>query len=520
MGTVPTLQEITGPAFSLQTPGLKETPVTAKTLALPTVLAALAAVLVSMAAPSAIAPRPTRPAPAADPMVVSGETQQEDVALTVYNGGLALVRDVRSLTLPAGEFHLRFEDIAATVNPATVHLRSLSQPGRLPVLEQNYEYDLLDPQKLLQKYIGREVTLVRTTMENGSSKTTEVKATLLALNNGPVWRVGTEIVTGMSADHYRFPDLPATLYSRPTLVWALENSGAPAHRVEAAYLADKIGWHADYVLTIDQQGRAGDLDGWVTLSNNSGTAFTGAKLQLVAGDLHKAKSDGAREHFVARAALAAEARQEMTQEAFAEYHLYTLGRRTTIANAETKQLALLQGTGVPVSKRYVVNAQPWVYRTRHTPGTPIKDAVKVFYDFTNDTASRLGLPMPAGVVRVYQTDSSGQVQYVGEDRIDHTPKDETLAVEIGSAFDVVAERRQTDYQDRGNSSYDLAYEVTIRNRKDTAITVEVHEPLGGDWTMLSASHRWTKTDAFAARFNVPVTAGAEATLRYRVRVTW
>lgn len=493
---------------------------TATTLALPTTLAALAAVLVSIAAPSATAPRPTRPAPAADPVVVSGQTQQEDLALTVYNGGLALVRDVRSLTLPAGELHLRFEDIAATVNPATVHLRSISQPGRLPVLEQNYEYDLLDPQKLLQKYVGREVTLVRTTMENGSSKTTEVKATLLALNNGPVWRVGSEIVTGISADHYRFPDLPDTLYSRPTLVWTLDNGGAAAHRVEAAYLADKIGWSADYVLTIDQRGLAGDLDGWVTLSNNSGTAFSGAKLQLVAGDLHKADAVGARKDFTVRASLALEARQELTQQAFAEYHLYTLGRRTTIANAETKQVALLHGTGVPVTKRYVVDAQSWVYRAQHTPGTPIKDNVKVFYDFTNNQASSLGLPMPAGVVRIYQTDSNGQVQYVGEDRIDHTPKDEALSVQIGSAFDVVSERRQTDFQDRGNSTYELAYAVTLRNRKDTPITVEVNEPLSGDWTMQSSSHRWTRTEAFAARFAVPVAAGAETTLRYRVRVTW
>lgn len=493
---------------------------TAVTFTLPTALAALAAVLVSIAAPSATAPRPTGPAGAADPVVVSGQTQQEDLALTVYNGGLALVRDVRALTLPAGELHLRFEDIAATVNPVTVHLRSISQPGRLPVLEQNYEYDLLDPQKLLQKYVGREVTLVRTTMENGSSKTTEVKATLLALNNGPVWRVGTEIVTGISADHYRFPDLPDTLYSRPTLVWTLDNGGAATHRVEAAYLADKIGWNADYVLTIDQQGLAGDLDGWVTLRNNTGTAFTRAKLQLVAGDLHQAKAEGGRENFIARASMALEARQEITQQAFADYHLYTLGRRTTIANAETKQLALLHGAGVPVTRRYVVDAQSWVYRTRHTAGTPIKDSVKVFYDFKNNAASRLGMPMPAGVVRIYQTDPNGQVQYVGEDRIDHTPKDETITVQTGAAFDIVCERRQTDFQERGNSSYEVAYEVTLRNRKDTAVTVEVNEPLGGDWTMMSASHRWTKTEAFAARFNVPVAAGAEATLRYRVRATW
>jgi len=461
-----------------------------------------------------VAPRP------ADAVVVSGLDQQEDVALTVYNGGLALVRDVRTLTLPSGELHLRFEDIAATINPATVHLRSMSQPGRLPVLEQNYEYDLLDPQKLLQKYLGREVTLVRTTMDGGSSKTTEVKATLLALNNGPVWRIGTEIVTGIGADHYRFPDLPDTLYSRPTLVWALDNTGEAAHRVEAAYLARNIEWNADYVLTLDTQGRAGDLDGWVTLKNHTGTAFTRAKLQLVAGDLHTARTEAARDNFAFRASAAAEARQDLTQQAFAEYHLYTLGRRTTIANAETKQLALLHGTGVPVARRYVVDGQRWIYRNRQQPGTPIKDTVKVFYDFKNDAASRLGMPMPAGVVRVYQSDASGQVQYIGEDRIDHTPKDEALSVEIGSAFDVVCERRQTDYQDLGNSSYELAYEVTVRNRKDVPIVVEVNEPIGGDWTITASTHRATKTAAFAARFTLPVAAGGEATLRYRVRVKW
>lgn len=455
-----------------------------------------------------------------EPVVASGQDTQEDVGLTVYNGGLALVRDVRRIQLPSGTVHLRFEDIAATVNPATVHLRSMSQPGRLPVLEQNYEYDLLDPQKLLSKYVGREVTLVRTTMEGGSSKTTEVKATLLALNNGPVWRVGSEIVTGMGADHYRFPALPESLYSRPTLVWALENEGDASHRVEAAYLAGNIGWSADYVLTLDAGGKAGDLDGWVTMNNQSGTAFTNARLQLVAGDLHRAPTPAAKANFALAAARVAESRDEMSEQAFSEYHLYTLGRRTTIANAETKQLALLRGSAVPVARRYVVNGQQWIYRNRQQPGTPMRDTVQVFYDFKNDQASHLGKPMPAGVVRVYQTDASGQVQYVGEDRIEHTPKDEALSVQIGTAFDVVCDRRQTDFQSLGGSVYEFAYEVSVRNRKDTPVTVEVNEPFGGDWTMTSASHTWTKTDAWAARFTVPVGAGETSTVRYRVRVKW
>src|SRR5713226_10223049 len=215
------------------------------------------------------------------------QNDQTDLAVTVYNSNVALVRDVRELTLPTGEFRLRFMDIAATINPATVHFRSLTEPARLGVVEQNYEYDLLDPQKLLQKYVGREVTLVRTREENGTTKWEEIKATLLAYNNGPVWKIGNDIVTGMNADHIRFPELPENLYSRPTLLWELENKGAHRHKVEASYLATNLSWSADYVLTVGRDDKSGDLDGWVTLVNNSGAAFKNAKLQLVAGDLHR-----------------------------------------------------------------------------------------------------------------------------------------------------------------------------------------------------------------------------------------
>jgi hypothetical protein len=301
----------------------------------------------------------------------------------------------------------------------------------------------------------------------------------------------------------------------------LDNQGPRQQTVEAAYLAADIGWNSDYVLTIDKDGTSGDLDGWVTLKNNTGTAFRNARLQLVAGDLHKVnEGDGRRHDFAAQALRVAAAREEMTEQSFSEYHLYTLGRRTSINNAETKQLSLLQGAGVPVSRRYSVYGQQWYYRNRHQPGTPLKDAVQVYYDFRNTAASRLGVPLPAGVVRVYQTDPNGQVQYVGEDRIDHTPKDELVSVQIGSAFDVVCERRQTDFQDLGGSNYEFSYEITLRNRKDTPITVEVNEPVGGDWTMMASTLKWTKTDAWAVRFIAPVAAGSETTLRYRVRVKW
>ena len=262
---------------------------------------------------------------------------QVDLALTVYNSDIALVRDVRELILPAGTFDLSYIDIAATINPATVHFRSLTQPDLLSVLEQNYEYDLLEPQKLLQKYVGREVTLVRNRQDAATTTTEEVRARLLAYNNGPVWQIGNEIVTGMHADHIRFPALPENLYSRPTMVWALDNGGGPTHRVEAAYLAGNLSWNADYVLTVAGDDVLADLDGWVTLTNNSGTAFNDARLQLVAGDLHRIQQryrqnalDAAR----SVAGMAAEA--QFVEEAFSEYHLYTLGRRTSVHNNETK----------------------------------------------------------------------------------------------------------------------------------------------------------------------------------------
>jgi hypothetical protein len=443
---------------------------------------------------------------------------QVELSLTVYNSDLALVRDVRNVELAPGTSDLRFMDIAATVNPATVHFRSLSQPPRVRVVEQNYEYDLLEPDKLLRKYVGRDVTLVRKVQDAGSTREEEVTAHLVSYNSAPVWRIGKEIVTGLQADHIRFPELPGNLYSRPTLIWTLDNQGTAKHRVEAAYLAGKLSWNADYVLTVARNDTSADLDGWVTLANNSGTSFNQASLQLVAGNLNRVKSFMA--DMVAKRAEAAAPVAQMAQESFSEYHLYTLGHKTSINNSETKQVSMLSGTSVPVRKRYVVDGQAFYYRNAQHPGAPLKDDVAVYYELKNDEASGLGMPMPAGVVRVYQADSKGGVQFAGEDRIDHTPKDETVKLRIGTAFDVVCERNQVDFEKIGPSVYEMGYEIVLRNHKAAPITVEVNEPIGGTWRMLSSSHAWTKTAAWASQFTVPVAADGTATLKYRVRVTY
>jgi hypothetical protein len=280
-----------------------------------------------------------------------------------------------------------------------------------------------------------------------------------------------------------------------------------------------MNWNADYVLTVGRDEKSADLDGWVTLVNNSGVTYSNAKLQLVAGQLNRVAE---RTDMVAMgAAMKAQvAAPQFGQEAFSEYHLYTLGRRTSIQNNESKQISLLTGSGVPVEKYLLVEGQQYWFRNPQGIGNPISQPVRVMYRFKNDEKSSLGMPLPAGTVRVYQADSKGGIQFVGEDRIDHTPKDETLKIHVGNAFDVVCERKETDYKKIASNVIELEYQITLRNHKDGPVTVEVREPIGGDWEVLNSNFKWTKLDATTLGFSIPVEKDGTATLDYRVRVKW
>jgi hypothetical protein len=450
------------------------------------------------------------------------EKDQVEIGVTVYNSNIALIRDVRQIQLGQSVFPLRFEDVAASINPATVHFRSLTDDSKLSVVEQNYEYDLLDPQKLLQKYVGKEVTLVRAETDAGSTKWVETKATLLANNNGPVWKIGNEIVTGMNTDSYRFPELPGNFYSRPTLIWTLDNRGAASQKVEASYLTGNMSWSADYVLTVARDEKMADLDGWVTLNNNSGASYQNAKLQLVAGEIHQvtpvaAPAINARQVMDLPMAKAA---PQFTQEGISEYHLYSLGRRTSIQNNESKQISLLTGTGIPVEKHLITEGQTYYFRNAQGIGNPTPQPVKVSYQFKNEEKGGLGMPLPAGTVRVYLADSKGGIQFIGEDNIQHTPKDETLKIYVGDAFDVVCERKETDYRKLASNLYEMEYEITLRNHKDVPVTVEVLEPIGGDWEIVSSTFPSKKLDARSVGFDVPVAKDGTSKLTYRVRVKW
>jgi hypothetical protein len=447
---------------------------------------------------------------------------QKSVAVTIYNENLALVKDTRAITLEPGENRLALREVSGRMRPETALLRSLSHPGALTLVEQNFDFDLLSPAKLLEKYVGRTVRIVKTHPTTGAE--TIETATVLAANNGVVLKIGDRVETGLPG-RIVYDGVPANLRDRPTLVTELLSARAGAQTLELSYLSGGLSWKADYVAELNAADNALDLNGWVTLTNQSGTAYPNARLQLVAGDVNRVR-DEFRYAAKTNGGVRAEAStvREMAQESLFEYHLYTLARPTTIADNQTKQVALLGATGVPVTKELVLQGNDYYYRSS-VGGIGQKMKVGVFVQFENREASRLGMPMPKGVVRVYKKDSAGNAQFIGEDNIDHTPKNENVRLKLGDAFDVTADKKQTDFKRRepaNNASYvfESAYEILLRNAKKEPVTVIVREPVPGDWSMLEETQRHSKVAAGTAEWRVQVPAEGKTTLRYRVLVRY
>jgi hypothetical protein len=455
---------------------------------------------------------------AAQTVTTSTEADQQSLNLTVYNSNVALVRDVRSVRLPAGNLELRFADVASQIEPETVRIVSLTDPKQLAVLEQDYRYDLMSPQKLLEFYVGKQVTLVRQETENNSTKEVSMKATLLSDNNGLIWKVGNEIVTCMPADHYIFPSLPPNLYSKPTLLWLLDSRSAGEKKLEADYITKSVDWNADYVLTLPSEAMLADLSSWITVKNSSGIDYRNTQLQLVAGQLHQAMQNIMPMAGGAMMMEAKAAAPGFSQEGLSEYHLYTIRRPVTLPNNSSKQIAFVRASGIKVQKTYEINGQQFYFYTPWQTGQSGKEPVQAHLKFKNSEANSLGVPLPEGVVRVYQADSKGRMQFAGEDRIAHTPKDEELNLYIGNAFDLTAERKQTDFQRLGNDVYESAFQITIRNHKKEPVTVDVNEPVNGTWTVLQSNYKYEKTSSFSLSFHVPVPADGQSVLNYRLRV--
>lgn len=449
-------------------------------------------------------------------------TDQQSVAVTIYNGDLALIKDQRKLKINNGIIDLALRDVSAQIRPETALLRSISHAGSFSTLEQNFDFDLLTPQKLLEKYVGKTVSIVKIHPTTGL-ETTEV-ATVLSANNGVVLKIGNRIETGIPG-RIVYDNVPENLRDRPTLVTKLNNKIAAEQTLELSYLTGGLGWKADYVAELNPKEDSIDLSGWVTLSNTSGASYKNAKLQLVAGDVNRVQEHFPRAMSMRKNAdMVAEAAVPMAEESLLEYHLYTLDRPTTISENQTKQVTLLSAANVPARKELVLRGADYYYQSSYGEiGTKIK--VGVFVEFDNKEAAKLGIPLPKGIIRVYKKDNAGNAQFVGEDNIDHTPKNEVVRLKLGESFDVTADKKQTGFKvlpnpQKGHSAYESAYEITLKNAKKEKMTVVIQEPISGDWTITAENQPHKKVNSHLAVWKVDIPAESSATLNYKAIVKY
>ena len=475
----------------------------------------------SSAQPGAISPEFYRPVPG------------QGVPNAMSVPGYALVRDDRDIKINRGRSQLSFTDVAALIDPTTVTFTSLSDPATR-VLEQNFQFDLVSTQKLLLKFIDKQITVDK----NVGNTVTPITGTLLSAVDGIVLR-GTDgsIYSLPAYTSVRFPDLPGGLNTRPTLVWDVSSPAGGTQKTRVTYQTGGITWWADYNLTFNEGADANsgllDLSAWVSIINQSGATFDNARLKLIAGDVNRVQPEAdlrARREVMMKASIADEAVAGFAQKDFFEFHLYTLGRPTTLPNNSTKQIELFdQAKQIPAKKvlTYYGAPQPYFYPTPYTDrnmGVAMNTKVDVYLEFKNDKQYGLGVPLPAGRLRVSQLDKAdGSMEFIGEDKIDHTPKDEQVHIKLGSAFDVVGERRQVNFSiDTNAKVMEEEIEVKLRNHKAQAVDVVVKENLyrWSNWKILTKTHEFQKEDARTINFPVKVAKDGETVVRYRVRYTW
>ncbi len=442
---------------------------------------------------------------------VDRQQQGESIDLTVYNQDLALVKDCRMMDLPVGVGELRFTDVAALIDPTSVWFRSLTEP-KVRVLEQNYEYDVISDTKLLQKYLGQKIRLATVKGENYEGFLVSTGNNLIIASKPDGGEV--KVIKSEQIQAVFFPEMPGGLVVRPTLVWLLSNPGkAGKQQVEMTYLTRGISWKADYVATVNQTDDRLDLIGWVTLDNKSGLDYKQAKLKLVAGDVNRVPEEERpqlEKAYLMRAADEVAADAGFQEESFFEYHLYTLGRKTTIKNNQVKQVELMTSVSVPAKKLFIYE------------GALNPKKVKVMVELKNSKENNLGMPLPKGRIRVQKADSEGSLQFIGEDQIDHTPKDEKVRIYMGNAFDIKGERIRTEVREPSKNIREESYRITLRNHKKEPVTITAIEHLNrwNEWKIIKNDCEFVKTEAGKAEFTVTIPADGEKVINYTVRYKW
>lgn len=425
--------------------------------------------------------------------------------LTIYNQDLALIREVRNLDFKKGIFEIKFKDVASRIDPTSVHFKVPKFPDQVAILEQNYQFDLVSSEKILEKYIDKTIQLVTKQDKDYKGELLSYDGSGLTLkdSNGSI-----RIISRAEVRDLLFPALPEGLITRPTLLWQLDSDISGKQEAEVSYLTSGINWHAEYVAVIDKEDKNLELAGWVSIDNRSGATYSNAKLKLIAGDVHRVEEEG-RKVLMAYEAAALDAKRGVPfeEKAFFEYHLYTLTRPATVKDKEIKQLTLFPNTVVKTQKIFTYE------------GARDGKKVRVNLEFMNSEKDGLGIPLPKGKVRVYKEDVDKSQEFVGEDLIDHTPKDEKVRIYVGNAFDIVGERIQTDFKRISDDVQKYSYQITLRNHKEQKVEVVVIEHLsyGGEWEIISSNYDYVKKDAFTVEFKISLEKNSEKKLNYTVQ---
>lgn len=457
-------------------------------------------------------------------------SNSKDIALTVYNQNFGLVKDVREVNLSKGINFLRFEDVAAAIDPTTVNFMSLTAPNTVVVREQNHQYDLLDPTSILAKSVGKEITFRN--YSGGVAKElrgillNSPQVTVVDTNGNPsVRHQGLVVKTDRGvvltpAGEMELTQLPEGLVAKPSLLWKLEASQSGKHDTEISYQTKGLSWRADYVAVCNGDDTKVDVTSWVTLDNKSGATYNNASLKLLAGDVHKvaepAYASMAMEEGAVDFAIAPP--PQFSEKSFAEYHLYTMAGKTDINDNETKQLSLFNAGDVPTKKLYIYEPVQGAIPYGGWMPQRAPDKVNVKLEIVNSEKNNMGMALPKGKARVYKKDHDGALQFIGEDLLDHTPRDEKFRLYIGDAFDLVGERKQTSYTRPSDREERSSYEVSLRNHKDTKVTITAVEHSHGQWKIRESSHPYVKKDSTTFEFTVDVPARGEVKITYEIEV--
>jgi len=429
--------------------------------------------------------------------------QNRNVAITVYNNNLAVVKDLRKLDLKKGIFELDYRNVASKIDPTSVHFKSITAPEKVNILEQNYEFDLVSTSKIAQKYLDKEISvyLKAGTELKGKLISYEFDNLILQTENGRIKSLSKSNIVDID-----FPALPEGLITKPTLVWKIENSKPGNHKTEVSYMTSGMKWHAEYVAVAKENDKKLELNAWVSIENRSGATYPEAKLKLIAGDVHKVEQPRYRRDSE-RMMLAAVAKAEpqFEEKEFFEYHMYTLNRKSTLKNNQVKQISLFPVTEASVKK--IFTFEPRLDNKK----------VRVNLEFINSKNNGLGMPLPAGKVRVYKEDpADNSLEFIGEDKIDHTPKNEKIKLFLGNAFDIKAERSMIDKKSTSKRSHEETWQIKIRNHKKSDIEVLVIERFYGFWEVIESTLEYNKVNVNTLHFLVNVAKDQESILTYTI----